>query len=255
MKSPSNRLTRLILRDGLEFIKDQEQIHFLTKVLRLGLQSELVGVFKQTEYLLRIAYLAKEKIKLETIAELEPNSKELNIHLKLYLPILKGDKNELVIQKCTELGTKEFVFVDYEHSVKQLGSWQKKLERFSKITQEAVEQSERVIEPIINSQVISLSELKIADNETPIVFMERSFSKDSLNLLSNKKPSGFSREDSSNKVLSLFFGPEGGFSQKEKNFFANQVFLPVTLGKRILRAETAIIAGCSLVALLSEAEY
>jgi len=231
-------LQHFYLFDGLQTITNKEQIHQITRVLRLQQGNKLIGIHAEKEFLLEIKTLEKDCIELSTIEELIQKASELPFHLKIYLPLLKGDKNELVLQKCTELGTHEFQFVEFDHSVKQHINWQHKLERWQKIIIEAVEQSERVKLPTVKES-IAFENISLMKDESGIAFVER---------LEEKYK--FEETRKSSQKISLIFGPEGGFSAKEKILLKEKGFQNASLGERILRAETAIMAGCSLFGCL-----
>jgi len=231
--------------DGVEEIHSAEQVHQITRVLRLSEGDNIIGIHDQQEFLLTIAEIKSSKITLQTVKKLEPKGTELQFDLKVYIPLLKGEKNEWVLQKCTELGVTEFQFVEFNHSVKQNINWTHKLERWKKIITEAVEQSERVKLPIIK-EIIPLSQVSLKENELGISLVER-FNETADAKGASPRADLLFASNSNINCLSLIFGPEGGFSEAEK-IILNQIgFQPKSLGKRILRAETAIVVACGLM--------
>jgi 16S rRNA (uracil1498-N3)-methyltransferase len=238
---PTARLqtARFILKDSLSHIKDPAQLHQITKVLRLQPGSNLIGIWQEKQYLIRLGeFKSKKEIELIVVQELrEEPGQELSYNLKICLPLLKGEKLDWTIQKCTELGATHFQFVYFQHSIKQSLNFAHKLERWQKIAAEAVEQSERLKTPIF-LEPVSVEDLILTEDEEGLVFLERSFD-------GAQKRMSFNKSQNKN----LIFGPEGGFSETEKLLLLQKGFRSVSLGRRILRSETAIIAGVSLVTL------
>ncbi|MDJ0625453.1 MAG: RsmE family RNA methyltransferase [Candidatus Caenarcaniphilales bacterium] len=235
------RIPRFVLLNGLTEIVDPDQIKQITKVFRLKIGDQIIGICEEKQFLFELSSISRDLISLKNIEEIIPEqSPENNFHLKLLIPLLKNDKTELVLQKCTELGANEFQFIEFDHSVKSANNLSHKLERWQKIILEAVEQSERLKIPFINEKTIKVQDIQLASNETGIVFLERlqnnqkSFNENHLNPIPKE-----------NTTLSLIFGPEGGFSEREKNLLIQKGFYAKSLGNRILRSETAIVVGCS----------
>ncbi len=234
MSKNYSHLNRFILTDLTE-VTSAEQVFQITKVLRLSENSQLVGIKDGREYLLQLKSVSKKIIFLEVLEELPYDPKrELPFCLKIYLPLLKGEKLDWVLQKCTELGAHKFQFVSFEHSVKHNSNFEHKRERWQKIIIEAVEQSERLQVPQILPP-IKVEQITLEEAELAFAFIERT-----------SENAGQLRNLQRNKV-SLIFGPEGGFSEAEKDTLALKGFQQVSLGSRILRSETAIIAGTALV--------
>lgn len=151
--------------------------------------------------------------------------------------LLKGEKMDMIIEKATELGVKKIIpFVSDRCIVRHT----RKIERWQKIAKEAAEQSNRSIVPEINN-MINFSELiKTIDNG--ILFWEKSTSPLIQTI------SGVNRD----KNVFLLIGPEGGFSQEEVSQAEKMNIKTASLGKRILKAETASIVSVALVSFLLE---
>lgn len=175
------------------------------------------------------------------ILETRVGSTEPDIDVSLYMALVKSDKFEFIVQKCTELGVKRIIPVLTERCISRPDgkSDRKKIERRQKIAREAAMQSGRGIIPEI-CETISFDEALSDMKDDEMCFMcyenER---KTSLNsLLSDKIP----------KSISFMVGPEGGFSENEASKASAAGITSVTLGPRILRAETAPL--CALSALM-----
>ena len=163
---------------------------------------------------------------------------EPDAEVTLYQALPKGDKMELIIQKCVELGIKRIVPFISARCVSRPDkkSLAKKIIRWQKIAKEAAAQSRRGIIPEI-AQPVSFNEAvkNSKVNEKNIIFYE--LGGDSLKNIIGKHP----------KTIGYFVGSEGGFEEKEIETALNNGIETATLGKRILRAETAPIAALSII--------
>ena len=174
------------------------------------------------------------------LAPNEPRTK-----LTLYPALLKSDKLELVLQKCTELGASGFAPVISDRcNVGSIVSENRRL-RWERIIVEAAEQSERGRLPQLYPALVfqqaceqtrgrGLSFIARERGERPSLRSE---------LAARVEPVSGSRPF----AINLFVGPEGGFTDEEVSVAISYGIIPVSLGPRILRAETAAIAGATLV--------
>ena len=160
----------------------------------------------------------------------------------MFFALAKGDKIDTVIQKATELGVARIVLINTERCVvKYEGKdTNKKLERFSKIAKEASEQSHR---------------LRIPEIVGPINLNDVDQYMCDVNLLAYEKVAGktdnIPLEFKGNSV-SAMIGPEGGFSEKEVELLQKKGFSLISLGKRILRTETAAFYILSVLGFILE---
>ena len=171
---------------------------------------------------------------------------EPDVLITLYQAVLKTDKFELVLQKCTELGVTRFVPMNCERSVPGAqveGS--NRYERWKRIVREAAEQSGRGRLPLVERPLDFIQACEAADSPALIPWEEeRDFGlRQALVAFRTEavRPAGEKR------TLSLFIGPEGGLSRAEVELARSYGISSVTLGKRILRAETAGIATVAAV--------
>lgn len=164
----------------------------------------------------------------------------------LYQGLPKGDKMEQIIQKSVELGVTKIVPVMCKRTVVKFNSEkleQKKLDRWRKIALEASKQCNRSIVPTIDESIdFNDAILSAANYATKFIPYEEEQSNSLKSFLDERlaaegKPAG----------TAFFIGPEGGFEREEVEFAINNGFTPVTLGKRILRTETA---GPTVVGIL-----
>lgn len=172
------------------------------------------------------------------ILEKNANEAEPNIRLRLFQAMPKGDKMEFIVQKAVECGASEIIPIFTKRCVSRPDEKQmaKKLPRYQKIALEAAKQCGRGIIPSVRNAV-NFSELKgfISDENTGIMFYECS------DVPLKNAVSEFKRN------VDIVIGSEGGFEPGEAEELHRLGFAAVSLGKRILRCETAPIAAISIL--------
>ena len=148
-------MQRFFIDDSLIFSK--EQIHQIKVVLRMKVGSTFEGLSKSHLYKLELTSLDPFEFK---VLNKEIITKENKAKITLFCCLLKGDKNELVIQKATELGIDEVVLVRSSRSIGKIekDDVNRKLTRFNKIALEATEQSKRNY-PLIIDKVIDYKDI------------------------------------------------------------------------------------------------
>ena len=169
------------------------------------------------------------------VCETEPKTK-----ITLYQGLPKADKMELIIQKCVELGIDRIVAVSTERAIVKLDKREtKKLERWQKIAEAAAKQSGRGKIPEIGQQVLKFKEAVAEAKELDgaIIPYEREQETGIRQFVQNFK----------GESVGVFIGPEGGFADEEIALAQENGITPITLGKRILRTETA---GMTTTAIL-----
>lgn len=234
---------KIDVNNGLILLDGENAMH-LMGVLRARTGDEVVicdgdGI----DYICKITEGDKKNAVLE-ITETKPNETEPDIKLTLYQGIAKGEKNDFVIQKAVEIGYCRIVPVATEFTVVKLdGKEEKKLERWNKIARSAAEQSQRGIIPRVEAVMNFKEAVNNANEDLLIIPYEKE------NSLSIKQAiSGFK-----GKSIGVFIGPEGGFSFDEIKLADENNIKSVTLGKRILRSETAgLVAGAVCLYELEE---
>ena len=183
------------------------------------------------DYACVICSLDGDEIVLDAHSQ-APSEAEPRRKITLYQGLPKADKMEMIIQKCVELGVEEIVAVSTERAIVKLDKKEeKKLERWQKIAEAAAKQSSRGKIPQMRGRVLSFGEaVKDATGlDGALIPYEKEETNDLRGFVQ-----GFSGE-----TIGVFIGPEGGFSEKEIALAVEYGVLPVTLGKRILRTETA----------------
>ena len=211
--------------------------HYLAKVLRLKEKDQIILFNQAEEYLSSVLSQSKKDTTLELMEKIE-NDKEPNRQVILAFGYPKGEKIDLVIQKATELGVTEIWPVITSRSLIKLDEKkvEKKLERLQKIAKEATEQSGRLKVPTI-SIFQSLKKMNDKINENDLVLIPWEAEKE------NELP--IEKIKNSQGRIIIFIGPEGGIDEKELESFKK--YTTITLGKRILRAETACIAATTII--------
>jgi len=170
---------------------------------------------------------------------MQKSQTEPPLDLTVYQAIPKGKKTDSIIQKCTELGAGRLVFVYSDHAVPTGDGEEKKISRFQRIAEEAAKQCGRgKLVPIefLGSTEEAIAQMKQAD--LSFFCYEQEGENGLKKLLSSCAP--FSS-------VSFFIGPEGGISPREAALFETAEIPAVTLGKRILRTETAATAVLSMI--------
>lgn len=210
------------------------------KVFRYKLKDEVVlfdGV--ATERLYKITRVEPDAIKVELVTEFE---RKLPLkHIYLFWSLLKKDKNEWVIQKCTELGVSNFVPIVAERSEK-LGF---DMERAEKIAIEAAEQCGRSDIPHIREPITLQEALAEYKGKVTLLVAEESYE---LGVMSHEKDENVDTHNSylithDSNPLGIFIGPEGGWTEAELALFKKEDLSRLNLGNLTLRAETACIAA------------
>ncbi len=212
-----------------------EDVNHITNVLRMRKNDEIQLCNQDTgeNYLATITNIFKDCVECEIKEKIEKTT-ESNVHITLFQGIPKFEKMELIIQKCTEIGVKNIVPVMMERTVVKLDDKvaTKKLERWQKIAEIASKQSMRDCIPNVEN-IIKIKEIDTSKFDIVLVAYENeehTMLKTELNKL---KITG--REYN----IAIVVGPEGGISGKEINILKEKNAVFVSLGKRILRTETA----------------
>jgi len=204
--------------------------HHIKNVMRKSIGDEvIVNTYEGQVFLCKIVNFEKSNVLLKIISDLE--SENNYIHLDLGLSLTKKDNFELALKKATELGVSGIIPIETERSIVKIKDFQKKKERFMLICKESSEQSERTTLP----QIYDLQTLETLDLDKYDHLFVAYARKD------NKELKSFMNDVSKDDLNLVLIGPEGGFTDKEIKNLVNKGFKTISLGKTILRAETAAI--------------
>lgn len=218
-------------------------VNHIKNVLRMRIGEEMtVCDGTGMEYTCEISAFLPGEVSLLKKAE-KKASTELPVRIKLYQGLPKKDKMELIIQKAVELGAVEIIPVMTKYCIVKLEDEKKeakKLERWQAIAESAAKQSGRGIIPRVTNVMHFKEAVKTAAAEgMALIPYEKAESMNSLKAAVQNAPK--------QQVVSVFIGPEGGFDEAEVETARECGLLPVSLGKRILRTETAGFTTLSIL--------
>lgn len=223
-----------------------DDVKHIYKVLRLSEGEKVVlNDCEGTEYLGKINTITKSEVIVDIIEKLDINN-ESRVKIHLYQGLPKGQKMDLIVQKGTELGIYKFIpTITSRADVKLKGEF-KKLDRLNRIALEASKQSKRSIIPKV-SEVVNFDEAlnELKDMDLVLVPYENAENFGIKTLM--KKLNDEKVDLNSIKNIGIVIGPEGGFEEEEIETLKEQGAYIITLGKRILRTETAGFTATALV--------
>lgn len=228
--------------NGSRVVINGSDAHHIKDVLRLGIGEEIsVCTGDDWEYTCEISMMTKDEIHA-TIIDANKPGKELPSKITLYQCLPKKDKMEWIIQKAVELGAFEIVPVASARVIVQMDAKKEaaRVERWNSIAAAAAKQSGRMIEPKVG-RVLSFSAMleDAKDKDVKLIPYEKSEGMErTRELVGAVKPG---------ESVAIVIGPEGGFEEKEIEKAKEAGFEAISLGKRILRTETA---GMALLSIL-----
>lgn len=220
-----------------DYIITGENARHIEKSLRMKPGEELtLCTPDKTQCNCEIAEISPGQVFVK-IKEKFPCENEPDVKITLYQALPKGDKMDYIVQKCVELGVSRIVPVISARCISRPDekSLKKKSERWQKIALQASMQSRRGIIPVVENAVSFEQAVKNADNDLNIIFYECGGER--VSSIIESKP----------YTIGMFIGSEGGFEEKEVQSVLNKGGKAATLGKRILRAETAPLAALSII--------
>lgn len=221
-------------KNNEKFILSESDIHHIKRVMRCKNNDKIEIVYDTTVYLCNIDDI--ETLTLSILDSYEED-REININLSVAVALVQEQKFDLILQKLTELGVSSIIPLKTERSIVRIdeSKIEKKKNRWITICKEASEQSHRVTIPEVTN-IMTMKELLNNKKELNLI----------CSLNEHTKPL---EEYLDNNVKDILFviGPEGGFSKKEEDFLIENGFQTTTLGKRVLRVETAAIYVASII--------
>lgn len=225
-----------------KILLDGESARHIAKSLRMRVGDMLtVTDGGGNDYGCQIDEITRDTVSL-TVCYKQVNESEPTCRVTIYQGVPKSTKMEDIIQKCVELGVSKIVPTLTKRCVSrpdEKGAG-KKNQRYQKIALEASQQSGRGIIPEIAPQITLKQAIANDDSELKIVFYEGG-GEPLKNLVSPET-----------KSVSIFIGPEGGFDADEVEAIVNSGARQATLGKRILRTQTAPVCALSCIMMLTD---
>lgn len=237
MRIPRIHTTQTLI-SGHSLELEESPSHHLSKVLRMQPGRELV-LFNGSggEFFACITAINKKTVSVQ-VGTFQAEDRQSPLDLELAIGISRGERMDWVLQKATELGVTRITPLFTERTeVKLAGERQdKKMHHWEQILIHACEQCQRNILPVLSQPIALENWLVQVDSQSKFVLHHR----DSQRLPASGKTDS----------VALLIGPEGGLSDVEIEWALAKQFLPLTLGPRVLRTETAPIAAISLVQYL-----
>lgn len=236
------RISRLYSSDSLNTGQtldlQDDNAHYVRTVLRLKKEQSLI-LFNGLggEFLCVINEVSRKRVVI-SIVEAIDRTVESPLYVTLGLGVSRGDRMDWAVQKAVELGVNNITPLITERCVVKFKAEKKqqRLQHWKNIVQHAAEQSSRTILPELN-EITTLDDW-VKEQQGLKVFLDP-YAEQSL---ADLQPS--------NMKVTLLTGPEGGFSEQERELAIAAGFTPVRLGARILRTETASLAALSAVQML-----
>ena len=244
--------------NNLIIMNNADDLHHMMKVLRLKEGDEVdISDGVEWEYHARIDSIGREEAQLQ-ILDKQAFASEPKVKVTLFQGIPKQGKMETIIQKCVELGVHRIVPVFMDRTVVvDRGKFSKKIERWNRVSAEAVKQCRRGIVPAVDDAIRTEDMLKDSDRTgTPDLFEEFD-----LILFPYENEKGATIKDALRKAaaeqehaaggksmrVAVIIGPEGGFSDEEAVAIIGAGGVSVSLGRTILRTETAGMAALAMI--------
>lgn len=212
-------------------INNKYDINHIINVHRKKENDEIRIVDNEYEYFCIIIEISKKEIILKIIEKKE-DTYSLNVNIDIAMGIIKNDNFLLTIQKLTEIGIRKIIPLKTDFTVVKLDS---KKEKWDLIVTESMKQC-RAIKKTYIDDIKKLTEIKYENYDKVIFVYEKSNNENNL----------FNILKKTDKNILYIIGPEGGFSKDEVEFLKDKTY-EISLGKRILRAETAAIYLASII--------
>ena len=231
-------MQRYFAKDKIDnnIILESTDMHHIKNVMRMNSNDKIECVYNKKLYICSVGDTNINSF--EIIEELDENN-ELDIELTIAIALVKEQKMDLILQKLTELGVSRIIPLKTERSIVKLDDkrFKKKKDRWTSICKEASEQSKRNIIPEITN-IKTIKELNDYEYDLKL-----------FGSVSNKENLVNKYLQKNNKYAKMIFviGSEGGLTPKEEVELTRLGFIPTSLGKRVLRVETAAIYIASIL--------
>ncbi len=222
------------------FIIEGKDYNHICNVLRMQIDDTFLVSCEGASSLCRLANIYKDSVVAEIVEE-NYNNTELPVRFYLFQGLPKGDKMELIIQKTVELGVAGIIPVEMSHCIMKLDEKKKKTrrERWQSIAESAAKQSKRNVIPEVYDVITYKQAMeKVGEMDLFLVPYENERGMAETKEALSRIKKGMS--------VGILVGPEGGFSEKEVEIARETGALVISLGNRILRAETAAVTAVAL---------
>ncbi len=230
-----------------EIVITGADLNHIRNVLRMRTDEEvLIADGQGAEYRCKLIELSENEVRAQILWKLDGNA-ELVSAITLFQGLPKSDKMDLIVQKCVELGVDRIVPVSTKRAVVKLDAKkeQTRLKRWNTISESAAKQSGRGVIPEVSGVMSfgkALEEAKKLD--VLLIPYERA-----EHMAETRRVMGSIQPGQS---VGIFIGPEGGFEESEVEEAVAAGAKAITLGKRILRTETAGLAVMAMLGYLLE---
>ena len=223
-------------KEADSLILESSDVHHIKNVMRNRVGDLVECIYDETLYICEILDPASPKVK---IIEQRQDQNESKYDVTIAIALVKEQKMDLILQKLTELGISKIIPVAMERSIVKLDAhkFAKKKERWEKICKEAAEQSKR-------NKIPQISDLHTIKQLTELSFDQKFIcsTRNPQNLVNN-----YLQKQSDYATMIFVIGPEGGIAPKEEDLLETYGYIPITLGSRIMRVETAAIYIASVI--------
>lgn len=224
-----------------------EDVHHIRNVLRMRAGEQiLISCGDEWEYTCRVAAVGQEEVLAEILDAQKPG-KELPSRMYLFQCLPKGEKMEWIIQKSVELGVYQIIPTISRRCVVKLDQKRAagKTARWNTVAASAAKQSKRMIQPevAVPCRFQEALEMAVGLDIRLIPYEREDGISGTRRILEGISPGA---------SVGILIGPEGGFEEEEVKLAREAGFEPITLGKRILRTETAGLAALSILMYLLE---
>lgn len=238
MSLPRLRLEKC-RKEGRLWLIDEEQAHHLSHVRRCATGDFAEGLLDGTKIKLRLRFSADET-SAEEVSRCEEASPAADI--ELLLALLKSEQFDEALRFAAETGVSKIRLLACERSVPKYEGVRlaEKMSRWRRVLDESTKQAGAARAPQL-CEPVKPAELNVAS--LPQTRLAAMFSQEALNI----------RDVKFDGSVAVTIGPEGDWSPDEARFFLENGFVPITLGRRILRASTAVAVACGVLSLTNDA--
>lgn len=232
-------VTKEQIEDGIVTLLGDDA-HHISRSLRMAAGEEIVVCdMQRNEYVCVLEGFFPDRVTARTISECKSDT-EPPYKASLYQALPKGDKLDSIIQKAVECGVYSITTFNSERCIaKEKGDEEKKIARRQRISLEAAKQSGRGIIPEVYPSVSFKEAIARAAEADIAIFCYEGDDTEPLKSFLSRKKNELLLAKVADPTFSIVIGSEGGFSLSEVEYAKSMGLIPVGLGKRILRTETA----------------